>query len=100
MREVIEENKDQKNKKIVEIFNEKIEEQGHPSQKIDNKNVKEMEKVSNNISSKKYESNLHLNHAPCIYSVENFQEVLQPFTKEPREGDLNTPLILSSRIGG
>ena len=99
MKQVVEENKERKNEKIVEIFNEKIEAEGYPSQKIDTKNLKEMEKASNLLNQRKYYDKTNNKITPAIYTIENLEHVLAPYRVVPPPEDLNTPFILSSRIG-
>ena len=78
MRDVVSENKDRKNEKIIEIYNERIEEAGIEEKKINTLEINAMKKASNLVSSKKY------NFKPGqtdtkIYSISDLEKVLEPF---------------------
>ena len=75
MRETVKENADRKNEKIVEVFNEKLEENGLQEKKIDVTNVSVMNKAKNLVSVKKYQQKPGAKQ-PKIYSIADLMELL------------------------
>ena len=55
MRETVKQNADRNNKKIIEIYNQKLEEEGIEQKKINTTNVSQMKKDKNLVAQKKHQ---------------------------------------------
>ena len=55
MRETVKQNADRNNKKIIEIYNQKLEEEGLEQKKINTTNVSQMKKDKNLVAQKKHQ---------------------------------------------